>query len=276
MASKCIILAVYGALCLALVLSCGESSTRSEQPVLTFRQSDCLDGTQTYYRSAHGRQGPSIVGVESSGCLGGLAKTSGEMAGPGGMVRFTVAQDTVYAYHDSAYYQCCAMFDFTLEQNGEFLDFIEADTGMECDCMCYFNLRIAAAGVEPGNYSARLWTEDREFLLGEAEITVVGSGTVWFETRCDTLMVYHNPRNANCGSVFVFDYEQTGRVLTFTEIDTSSAMLRCMCDFELTAQVAGLADGEYAVYLRDAGNAHGFNGIVDSLITEATVTISCP
>ncbi len=277
MTIKRIISVVWWVLCLTIVLGCGESSTNSPQPVLTYRQSGCLDGTEVNYRSAHGQQDPYIIAVESGGCLDSLTGTFADSSGPGGTVRFAVSHDTVFVYHDSAFYNCCPKFAYQVEHSGDTLDFIEADTASTgCFCMCYFNLRTSAAGVAPGTYTARLWTEDREFLLGEAEITVLGAGTVWFETRCDTLLVHHHPRNANCGSVFVFDYDQTGRVLTFTEIDTSSAMLRCMCDFELTAQVAGLADGQYTVYLRDAGNAHGFNGIVDSLIAEATVNISCP
>jgi hypothetical protein len=263
-------------LCPALVLSCGDSTSSPGQPVLTSRQSGCLDGSEITYRPAHSPQNPYIVDVQSSGCLGGLPKTTGVTAGPGGTVRFAVGQDTVYVYHDSAFYQCCALFDFSLWQDGEFLDFIEADTGLECDCLCYFNVQTSAANIGPGTYTARLWTANREFLLGEAELTVPGGGHIRFETNCDTLTVYHDALFANCGAVLAFAFEQDGTILTFTETDTSSAWLRCMCYFNVSAQVAGLAPGGYTVRLWDDGNIQDLGGEVDSLIAEATVIISCP
>jgi hypothetical protein len=271
------LLVICSILCVGVFLACSETSTNSAQPILSFRQSGCLEGTEVNYRAAHGPQEPYIVTVETRGCRDSLAGTYGDPAGPGGSVRFTVSADTVFVHHDSAFYNCCAKFAFQVERNHDTLDFIEADTASTgCYCLCYFDLRAAAAGVAPGNYTARLWSEDREYLLGLADIAVPGATTAWFETRCDTLLVYHSPRNANCGSIFIFEYEQIGQMLTFTEVDTSSAMLRCMCDFELAAQVTGLADGQYTVSLRDGGNAHGFNGVVDSLVTEAVVNISCP
>ena len=277
MIPKCIIQAAGAALCLAVICGCGESGTESQQPVMTYRQSGCLEGTEVNYRSAHGQQDPYIVDVESSRCLDSLAGTFADSSGPGGTVRFEVSHDTVFVYHDSAFYNCCAKFAYQVEQNGYSLDFIEADTASTgCFCMCYFNLQTSAAGVAPGTYIARLWSENREYFIGEAEIIIPGAAVAWFETRCDTLIVYNNAYHANCGAVFVFDFSQQGSVLTFTQVDTSSLWMHCMCNFNLTAQVTGLADGEYTVRLWDDGNAHDMGGEADSLIAEAMVGISCP
>jgi len=100
--------------------------------------------------------------------------------------------------------------------------------------------------------------------------------TIYFETRCDTLIVYHGAKWANCGSKFIFDFQQEGPLLVFTEIDTSSQMLRCMCVFDLMAQVSDLANGTYTVQLWDGGNVHGWGGPADSLILQEEVEISCP
>ena len=257
-----------------LILGCGDSATESEQPVLTFRQSGCLEGTAVDYRSTPAS--PYIVDVGSSGCLDSLAGTFADPSSPGGTVRFGVSHDTVFVYHDSAFYNCCAEFAYQVEQHSDTLDFIEADTASAgCYCLCHFNLQTSAAGVGPGTYTVRLWAEGREFLLGEATLTVPGAGNIWFETNCDTLRVYHHDLYANCGAVVIFDFAQEGPVLTLTEIDTSSTWMHCMCYFNVSARVVGLESGAYTVRLRDQGNTHGLGGEVDSLITEAAVTISC-
>lgn len=277
MAPKSIIRIAGVVLGVALILGCGESVTKSHAPVLTFLQSGCHDGSETWYRPAAAGLDPQIINTVQGGCQDSLAGTFSDSLNPGGTVRFEVAHDTVRVYHDSAFYNCCASIAFNVEQNGEFLDFIEADTsGESCYCLCHFDLQASAAGVPPGTYTVRLWTENRACLLGEAQITIPGSAAVWFETKCDTLLVYHNAKFANCGSIYLFDFTQEGSMLTFTEIDTSSMWMYCVCYFDLSAQATGLADGEYTVRLWDKGNSHGLGGAVDSLITQTTINISCP
>jgi hypothetical protein len=192
---------------------------------------------------------------------------------PGGTVRFAVSYDTLFVYHDSAYHNCCPMFSFTVETDGNEVDFIEADTTtMPCDCMCYFNLDCSVTGLEPGTYTARLWTEGKTELLGEAVITITGVNGVYFRTNCDTLFVYHNARWANCGSIFIFDFRQDDNLLVFTEIDTSTQLMHCMCEFDLAVNVSGLEAGNYMVQLRDGGSVLD-SSPVDTLIAEADIII---
>ena len=276
------ILAAIAALLLAAIWGCTKSGTEAPPPPQTkivYSQSACLPGSE--FSTDAGRKNtfidPKPLTSFQSLCLGDSVGDSLPGHDPGGAVRFVGSHDTLFVYHDTAFYNCCSHIVFALEKQGSTLDFIEVDTATNlCPCMCYFDLHTAAPGLSPGAYLARLWTEDKEILLGEEEVTIDGVNNVRFETRCDTLFVYHDDRLANCGSLFVFDFQQHDHQLIITEIDTSSAMLRCMCDFNISAQVSGLNDGIYTVQLWDGGNAHGFNPGPDSLIVQGEIEISCP
>jgi len=190
-------------------------------------------------------------------------------------VRFAVSYDTLFVYHDSAVYQCCADIVFNFEAQGSTLDFIERDVGEPCDCMCLFNLEFSLASIPPGTYTARLWTENKGQLLGEAEVTIPGADGVYFETRCDTLIVSHNGMFANCCAEIMFDFQQDGSLLVFSELDTASLWCWCLCYFDLTAQVSGLANGIYTVQVWDRGHVEDWDGAPDSLIAEGEIEISC-
>jgi len=209
-----------------------------------------------------------------SPCLPGTQDDpTGNPQSPGGTVSFHASYDTLFVDHDSAYYNCCSSIIFTVESNGTVVDFIEADTSSEhCYCMCRFHLKSSAAGLVQGTYTARLWTEGKTELLGEETITVPGAEAIFFHTACDTVFVKHNARWANCGSKFIFDFRQEGRLLVFTEVDTSTQLMYCMCEFNLEANVSGLEPGDYMVQLRDGGSVLD-NEPVDSLIAEAAITI---
>jgi hypothetical protein len=280
MSSRLLIIGTGIAAIVIVMIGCADRASNPpapQEPKLNFVQSECLEGTESNIVDGQHRVVPRQLAIGSgfSECLtGSEGALSNDSPWPGGTVRFAVSYDTLFVYHDSAYYNCCPMFSFTVETSGSEVDFIEADTTtMPCDCMCYFNLDCSVAGLEPGTYTARLWTEDKAELLGEAVVTLTGAGGVFFRTSCDTLFINHDSRWANCGSVFVFNFWQDDHLLVFTEIDTSTQMLRCMCEFDLAANVSGLEAGNYVVQLRDGGNILEFGGPVDTLIAEAEVKI---
>ena len=254
------------AILILLGLACSESGTQPKHVQLTFSQSDCHD---TWERPLvgdlawRGALSPSF----QSPCLDGgqLAKTT--VASSSGAVRFAAGHDTLFVYHDSAFYNCCSNIMFDVDLQDSVVDFIEVDTAKAlCDCLCHFNLGSYLSGLSRGTYTARLWTEKRDSLLGETVIFVPGSNVVWFESHCDTLTVHHDGDSANCCSKIIFGLEQQGNLLEFTEIDTSSVSCRCMCSFDLIAQVSGLSPGQYTVRVRDAAG--------DSLLDTAIVQIA--
>jgi len=280
MARNLFIIGLSAALVVAIMIGCSDKTSNplvTEEFKLDFSQSDCLTGTESTSMNGQNRVSPSELAIRSgaSECLNGTEGSwydGGPL--PGGTVRFAVSYDTLFVYHDSAYYNCCPMFSFTVEVDGSNVDFIEADTTtMPCDCMCYFNLDCSISGMEPGTYTARLWSENKEHLLGEAVITITGINGVNFHTNCDTVFVNHDARSANCGSIFVFDFHQSGQLLVFTEIDTSTQLMHCMCDFNLAANASGLEAGDYLVQLRDGGSVVQDGGPSDTVIAEAQITI---
>jgi hypothetical protein len=218
--------------------------------------------------------GQLAISSGSSECLSGTEdESAGDALCPGGTVRFGVSDDALFVYHDSAYYNCCASFAFTVETDGPVVDFIEADTSSEhCYCMCKFNLEGSIAGLAPGTYTVRLWTDGKTELLEEAELTITGTNGVFFRTNCDTVFVQHDARWANCGSSFVFEFRQDDHLLVFTEIDTSTQMMYCMCAFDLAANVSDLEAGNYTVQLRDGGSVLD-NSPVDTLIAVGKIEI---
>jgi len=257
MVRKVLIVAPGVAVIVGLMMGCGDKSNNPPAPqerLLLYSQSDCLPGSES---SSIDRRSPNVpqdltIQTGFSPCLPGtqVEPTDGLLC-PGGQVSFGVSYDTLFVYHDSAYYNCCASFVFTVESSGTVVDFIEADTSSEhCYCMCRFNLESSVAGMAMGTYTARLWTEGKTKLVGEATITITGASGVLFRTNCDTLFVEHNARWANCGSVFVFDFRQEDHLLVFTEVDTSTQLMYCMCEFDLTANVSDLDPGDYTGWIR--------------------------
>jgi hypothetical protein len=196
---------------------------------------------------------------------GQLTKTT--VASSSGAVRFAAGHDTLFVYHDSAFYNCCSKIMFDVDFQDSIVDFIEVDTAKNlCDCDCHFNLGSYLSGLPQRTYTARLWTEKRDSLLGETVIVVPGPNQVWFESYCDTLTVHHDGDSANCCSKIIFGLEQQGNLLEFTQIDTSSVLCHCRCVFDLVAQVSGLSGGQYTVRVRDAAG--------DSLLDTAIVQIT--
>jgi len=261
---------------LLVIWGCSKTGTdvqsTAPQLQLTCSQSECLPGSERSLSTSFGEILPQSYSLNTpqSQCLEGSEGVPAESTHPGGTVRFEASYDTLFLYHDSAVYLCCEEFIFALEMDGSTLDFIEVDTSWSaCYCWCYYNLETSVAGLWPGTYTVRLWTEEKAILIDEAEVTIPGGSGVSFETRCDTLLVDHNARWANCGSKIIFDFQQHDSLLVFTELDTSTTMMHCMCYFDLAAQVSGLANGTY-------NGGHIQNRIQDTLIAESVIDIFCP
>ena len=260
------------AILVALAVACNDSGTEPEQVQLTSTQSDCQPLPDVGGRPADGtvHEHRSSLPSSQSPCLdGGWSVQSPGRLSSG--IRFAASRDTLFVYHDSAWYNCCSKIRFDAEMEGSVVDFIEVDTATSpCNCMCYFNLESHLDGLSRGTYAVRLWTEQRDSLLGESDVFIPGPSPIWFEDRCETLTVHHDNRSANCCAKLIFTLQQHGNVLMFTESDTSSILCRCMnCYFDIAAQVSGLTAGEYIVRVQDSTGG--------SLIDTAVIEIApCP
>jgi hypothetical protein len=290
-----LLMAAGGAVLLAF-LGCGKSATKPKTAQWEFRQSACRGGTERASAAVAGEANDDSLNVRTwrGPCLPDFHKPTGNSNEATGIVRFLAGQDTLYVFHDSAGYNCCSYIIHELERSKDTLDVIEKDTAsILCTCGCLFNLRAEVSGLQKGTYVIRLWTEARYMdedgnwnirreLLGQSEVTIPGKMVVsvadeediLFETRCDTLMVFHDRKPANCCSKIDFDFEQHGSLLILSEIDTASAWCKCMCQFDLSARIWDLSPGTYTVQVWDRGHHQDWDGMPDSLIAEQQVHIA--
>ena len=244
-----------GAILIFLGVGCSESGTQPSHVQLTSSQSDCRVEPNLDARSPAGALQGRLSSLPSSQspCLDSsrLAKTT--VVSSTGGVRFAAGHDTLFVYHDSAWYNCCSKIRYDVEVQDSVVNFIEVDAATSlCHFMCHFNLGSYLWGLSRGTYTARLWTARRDSLLGEAVIFIPGTNQVWFEDHCDTLTVHHDGKVASCCAKFIFGFEQNGNLLSLAEIDTSSIPCRCVCTFDLVAQVSGLTGGLYVVRVQDS------------------------
>ena len=68
--------------------------------------------------------------------------------------------DTLVMHHSDAYYLCGSILQFEYERAGDYLYFYEIEYVPEYPppCMCYYDIKIVIAGVEPGQYYARVYS----------------------------------------------------------------------------------------------------------------------
>lgn len=88
--------------------------------------------------------------------------------------------------------------------------------------------------------------------------------TVIFSAHGDTIFVTHQDAFYNCCSEIAIDVVQTTEGFDLFERDTSEEACYCMCDFDITAIISGVSEGEYVVRLFD---------IYGNLVDSAVVTV---
>ena len=85
-----------------------------------------------------------------------------------------VIHDTVEVYHEGAFYNCCAVMDFSLQMGDTTVDIVETETFPTgpCHCMCCFDLHLSIGGLLPGAYWVSVWNEDKSVLYGKIRVVV--------------------------------------------------------------------------------------------------------
>ena len=81
--------------------------------------------------------------------------------------------DTLVMHHTDAYYLCGSILQFEYEKYGNYLYFYEKEFIPEYPppCMCYYDIKIIIAGIQPGQYYARvysIWPQSGEEQLLDA------------------------------------------------------------------------------------------------------------
>lgn len=85
------------------------------------------------------------------------------------------------------------------------------------------------------------------FLLVAAAIPAYASGRVWSEVKDNVAYVHHDDAEFNCCPEMVFEiklHEDTNLIDIFEE-DLDIHPCDCMCDFDFTHKIEGLAPGSY-------------------------------
>lgn len=115
--------------------------------------------------------------VTQSECLDGTIVPPGRAWEPcEDSVFAEVLDNTVIVYHTGAFYNCCAIIEYTLEQEDIVINLVEKETFPEgpCYCLCCFDLSVSIEGLSPGVYLIRVWNEDKTELYGEVEVIISG------------------------------------------------------------------------------------------------------
>jgi len=95
-------------------------------------------------------------------------------------VLFEVYDGTIEIIHSQALYNCCCAIDFDVIQEGFAIDVAEWEEleGGGCDCLCCFDMRVAVAGLDPGDYTITIWKHSEyggTEMLGPWIVTVTGT-----------------------------------------------------------------------------------------------------
>jgi hypothetical protein len=168
--------------------------------------------------------------------------------------------------HQDAYYNCCFTIKPEVLIESSDIKVYEKETGEPCKCMCYFDLVTNIYDLPSGTYTISVYNSQGNYVGGGEAIIpsfylidytqssclekfttekVLFGESLYFETRADTLMMYHFDAFFNCAAVVVISLEAHGDTLDFFEDDTSSLKAPCTCNFNLEATVTDLPPGTY-------------------------------
>jgi hypothetical protein len=122
--------------------------------------------------------------------------------------------------------------------------------------------------TDPGEDSGGFKFKSLQSGCGEESIGKMAEAakgdTVVFSAHGDTIFVTHQDAFYNCCSEIVIDVVQTAGGFDLFERDTSEEPCYCMCEFDITAIISGVSEGEYLVRLFD---------IYGNLVDSAVVTV---
>lgn len=192
----------------------------------------------------------------SSGCLD---------AGDKGDIVFEVNGTSLTIYHNGAFYNCCLEYFVDYYIQSGTIRAREMDFGDLCDCYCDFDLYSTLNDIEPGTYLVSFYgiegdllhEETLEFgsipeLIGstQSECLPPFKGSVQYDYSNGVLHLAHDGVEFNCTAEWDgigITFELSGDTLRFIETNLTDETIPvpCMCDFDLTADVANIAPGNY-------------------------------
>jgi len=186
-------------------------------------------------------------------------------------VIFEVNGTGLTVYHNNAYYNCCLDYFVDYGIRGGVIAAYERDFGDFCDCYCNFNLSSSLNDIEPGIYIVRFYNIEGD-LLKEETVTFTAApqminsaydgcldnakGSIIYEYIDNILRLAHIGMEFNCSAELDgigIEFAMSGDTLRFFETNLSDQGAFCVCDYNLTAEVAGIGPGTYIaeIYSQD-------------------------
>jgi hypothetical protein len=214
-------------------------------------------------------QPPAVVTSTQSACKGAPA---GSFAANGLTARASGGSVTIE--HADAVYNCAAKVKLTATVTGTDIVVQETITNPNevADCVCTYDLSLEIKGLAAGTYTVKV-IDDGGKLVGTTQATVpsmslqvidslqsackanayLAAGQLGAKMQGGSLMVTHEDAVYNCASKVKMTATLVGTIITVREVITNPGQLaNCMCTYDLSVELKGLAAGSYTVRVLDA------------------------
>ncbi|MDP3150955.1 MAG: T9SS type A sorting domain-containing protein [Ignavibacteria bacterium] len=107
------------------------------------------------------------------------------------------------------------------------------------------------------------------FLLGTG-LNAQQKDTIYTIVNGDSVTIYHQRVEKNCGSHIVMEYDKTDFTIRIGEVDTSTNRYFCNCTFDFSVTITGLFTGTYTANLLgiDAlyNTSHYYGAVVFTIV----------
>jgi hypothetical protein len=99
-------------------------------------------------------------------------------------ISLVVSEGSIAIAHNDVQFNCCAWIDVVLSKDDSTIEFTEREMFEfgPCFCTCCFDMNLGVGGLEPGEYTVRVWKALDNFdgtwttvLAGEWMVAVQGS-----------------------------------------------------------------------------------------------------
>jgi hypothetical protein len=214
---------------------------------------------------------PSVIGTKQSAC-----KANSDVGTyVASAVKAEVTSASAIISREDARYNCAAKLKLEATVSGTQILVKETITnpGETARCMCNFDLSVELKGLADGTYAVSVTDADGN-PAGSSTLTIGAGPTLQIaatQSACkasgleftsgnlkaslmgSALVITHEDALYNCASKVAMSASLSGNTIIVQEsVSNPSEMALCTCDFDLSAEIKGLAAGSYTVKVLDA------------------------
>lgn len=206
------------------------------------------------------------------------ANTKSDGGGSLDALQSSVSGDSVTITHVDARYNCAEKVKLEASVAGNVIQVKEIITNPDdpkARCMCNYDLSVEIKGLAAGTYTASV-SDAASKAVGTTTVTVgvapslqvsslqsackgspVGfsstGGQLQAKVQGGSLFVLHDDAIYNCASKLKMDASVSGSDIIVQEVITNPGVVaNCMCTYDLSVEIKGLAAGTYTVKVIDA------------------------